>query len=54
MAKKKIDERENIEVGNLILCVVDRLSTNGGMIGESYIHYAVWEILNHPAFRKHP
>lgn len=48
------NDKDFIEVGNLVLCVVDKLSVHGGMIGESYIHYAIWEMLNHPAFKGSP
>lgn len=57
--RKKKDEvevrmkEEHAEIGNILLCVIEALNGADGVVGESYIHYMMYRLLNDESFQEY-
>lgn len=49
MGKKPKIENKKLEIGNLMLCIME-VAPQRCIVGESYLHYLVWKITQHKAF----
>lgn len=49
MGKKPKIENKKLEIGNLMLCVME-VAPQRCIVGESYLHYLIWKIIQYKEF----
>lgn len=49
MKKDKKKEEKILEVGNLLLCIIE-VAPQRCIVGESYLHYLMWKVIQNSSF----